>query len=307
MYPTHEVRSLLKVQSTDDFEQCKEFDHNSCKKINSINFNKTNSNIKTNDQHQKSNFYKSNKNANNFCFSVEGDYKRPDYHNNQHFHDNVEKDVKDINQTMSINEKAFTIDSLLQRQSQPNTTPTHSNKEYSMKNHGKDRFGLLKRSKIANHLENKSLKNFINYKPFNKNERGVIKLSPKVNTYDASYCKNKYEGIYLDDQNHLGHQNDRIVSSDSCEKYTLQKSFDNNFNDFSSNIKSRDADISDRKLNFSNKNISSKNNSVISNNNQHNNQKRVRTIFTTEQLKYLEKHFEKQQYMVGEERLFLLF
>ncbi|ESO01308.1 hypothetical protein HELRODRAFT_153780, partial [Helobdella robusta] len=33
--------------------------------------------------------------------------------------------------------------------------------------------------------------------------------------------------------------------------------------------------------------------------------KRIRTIFTTEQLQSLEKQFEQQQYMVGSERLFL--
>ncbi len=33
--------------------------------------------------------------------------------------------------------------------------------------------------------------------------------------------------------------------------------------------------------------------------------KRIRTIFTTEQLERLEREFEKQQYMVGNERLYL--
>jgi hypothetical protein len=33
--------------------------------------------------------------------------------------------------------------------------------------------------------------------------------------------------------------------------------------------------------------------------------KRIRTIFTTEQLEKLEMEFEKQQYMVGSERLYL--
>ncbi len=33
--------------------------------------------------------------------------------------------------------------------------------------------------------------------------------------------------------------------------------------------------------------------------------KRIRTIFTTEQLERLEAEFEKQQYMVGNERLYL--
>jgi hypothetical protein len=33
--------------------------------------------------------------------------------------------------------------------------------------------------------------------------------------------------------------------------------------------------------------------------------KRIRTIFTTEQLERLETEFEKQQYMVGNERLYL--